>query len=107
MGVFASSQFSGVFFGGVLGGALLETSGVIGRLVGAVGSGPRMGLFIECVAFGVTNFVRSYIKNPIALPETLRDWYSDFTVNNAIASHAFKIRCEAGDTGEYDGYSRH
>ena len=30
MGVFASSQFSGVFFGGVLGGALLETSGVIG-----------------------------------------------------------------------------
>jgi MFS family permease len=34
MGVFASSQFSGVFFGGVLGGALLETSGVIGVWLG-------------------------------------------------------------------------
>jgi MFS family permease len=34
MGVFASSQFSGVFFGGVLGGALLETFGVIGVWLG-------------------------------------------------------------------------
>lgn len=34
MGVFASSQFSGVFFGGVLGGALLEASGVIGVWLG-------------------------------------------------------------------------
>ena len=34
MGVFASSQFSGVFFGGVLGGALLGTSGVIGVWLG-------------------------------------------------------------------------
>ena len=34
MGVFASSQFSGVVFGGVLGGALLEASGVIGVWVG-------------------------------------------------------------------------
>ena len=34
MGVFASSQFCGVFFGGVLGGALLETFGVIGVWLG-------------------------------------------------------------------------
>ena len=34
MGVFASSQFIGVFFGGMLGGALLDQSGVIGVWLG-------------------------------------------------------------------------
>ena len=34
MGVFASSQFIGVFFGGMLGGALLEQAGVVGVWLG-------------------------------------------------------------------------
>jgi MFS family permease len=34
MGVFASSQFIGVFFGGLLGGALLDQAGVLGMWLG-------------------------------------------------------------------------
>ena len=34
MGVFASSQFIGVFFGGILGGALLDQAGVMGVWLG-------------------------------------------------------------------------
>ena len=34
MGVFASSQFIGVFFGGMLGGALLDQAGVMGVWLG-------------------------------------------------------------------------
>jgi predicted MFS family arabinose efflux permease len=34
MGVFASSQFIGVFFGGLLGGLLLELSGTTGVWLG-------------------------------------------------------------------------
>ena len=34
MGVFASSQFIGVFFGGLLGGALLDQAGVLGVWLG-------------------------------------------------------------------------
>ena len=34
MGVFASSQFIGVFFGGMLGGALLGQAGVMGVWLG-------------------------------------------------------------------------
>lgn len=34
MGVFASSQFIGVFFGGILGGALLEQAGGMGVWLG-------------------------------------------------------------------------
>ena len=34
MGVFASSQFIGVFFGGILGGALLGSVGAVGVWAG-------------------------------------------------------------------------